>query len=94
MQTGTRVRSHRCWSFLASLLCLSLVASCGQRSGQTFCEAVAAGASMDELTLLLTKDGRPPTDGMASLIEDPPNSASPCAYEVRGGRVVSAKVLK
>jgi hypothetical protein len=92
MQASTQVQSHR--SFLASLLCLPLVAGFGQHSSQTFCEAVAAGASLDELTLFLAKDGQPLTDGMASLIEDPPNSASPCAYEVRGGRVVSAKVLK
>jgi hypothetical protein len=77
-----------------AIVCFDGMMSCAPPTGKSFCEAVEDGASNEELTLMLAKDGKPLTDGLASLIEDPPNRGSPCAYEVSGGKVVSAKVLR
>jgi hypothetical protein len=79
---------------MASVLCLRALTGCAHEPSQTFCEAVSKGASNEELTRMLTKHGQKIKDGTVSRIEDAPNTPSPCTYEVREGRVVSAKVLK
>jgi hypothetical protein len=78
----------------SSALILAGVAGCDRSADLSFCEAVASGASNEQLTLILSENGELLRDGSASIIEDPPNDASPCDYEVRGGRVVEAHLIK
>jgi hypothetical protein len=61
---------------------------------RTFCEAIADGATMDELTRMLADAGELTPDRVGGIIEDPPSDASSCTYTVWGGKVTQAKVIR
>jgi hypothetical protein len=61
---------------------------------RTFCEAIADGATMNELTRMLAEAGELAPDRFGGFIEDPPSAASSCTYTVSGGKVTQAKVIR
>jgi hypothetical protein len=84
------------WQYLAvgaAVACVAGVAAYLHFGPRTFCEAVAGGASLDELTRHMEEHDptRLRTDGWGAFLAHTTSEPYACSYTIEDGRVVEAR---